>query len=128
MRAEVSQVALAQYELLVSYLKIFLINASRIKLRQTLIKKNQTVKEPRTLQALRDAIDTHFRTVHTPSGYASLLNLSVKSLNRVVKKHFGKTLTHVISERIVIEAKKELYLSAKPVKAIAAERRTTGTP
>jgi YesN/AraC family two-component response regulator len=33
----------------------------------------------------------------------------------------NKTLTNLISERIIIEAKRELYLTNKPVKQIAYE-------
>jgi len=47
-----------------------------------------------------------------------MLNISTKALNRLSKVHFSKTLTELIADRIVIEAKRELYLTDKPVKAI----------
>jgi len=50
-----------------------------------------------------------------------MLNISTKALNRLSKVHFSKTLTELIADRIVIEAKRELYPTDKPVKAIAYE-------
>ena len=121
LKAEMQNAALAQYELMVSYLKIFLINASRIKLNPATTKELKTDKEPFILQTLKDAIEEHYRTRHGAGDYADLLNISTKALNRISKVHFNKTLSNLIAERIIIEAKRELYLTAKPVKAIAYE-------
>ena len=119
-KKEMQNPALAQYELLVSYLKIFLITASRLKAdQQNITNKNAQEKEPFILQNLRDAIEEHFRTKHSASNYADLLNISPKALAKITKTHFNKTLTELISERIIIEAKRELYLTNKPVKEIA---------
>ena len=123
MQIEVQNPALAQYELLVSYLKIFLITASRLKTEQQL-DTQQIVsdgKEPFILQNLKNYIELHFRSKHTASEYAALLNITPKALTKITKTHFNKTLTDLIAERIVIEAKRELYLTDKPVKAIAYE-------
>ncbi len=38
---------------------------------------------------------------------------------KIFKTHFNKTLTDLISERIIIEAKRELYLTHKSIKEIA---------
>ncbi len=123
MKAEMQNPALAQYELLVSYLKIFLITASRLKAQQhpQALADTAELKQPFLLQNLKDAIETHFRTMHSASQYADLLNISPKQLAKVAKLHFNKTLTDLIAERIVIEAKRELYLSNKTVKEIAYE-------
>ena len=63
----------------------------------------------------------HFRTKHSASDYADLLHITPKALAKITKNHFNKTLTVLISERIIIEAKRELYLSNKAVKEIAYE-------
>ncbi|MGB5034152.1 MAG: helix-turn-helix domain-containing protein [Saprospiraceae bacterium] len=120
---EMQNPALAQYELLVSYLKIFLITASRLKAeQQTAIQINPAEnKEPFILQNLKNYIETHFKTKHSASDYADLLNISAKALAKLTKTHFNKTLTDLISERIIIEAKRELYLTNKAVKEIAYE-------
>jgi AraC family transcriptional regulator, transcriptional activator of pobA len=49
------------------------------------------------------------------------LNISPKALGKITRNHFNKTLTNMIAERIIIEAKRELYLTSKPVKSIAYE-------
>jgi AraC family transcriptional regulator, transcriptional activator of pobA len=122
LKNEMQNPALAQYELLVSYLKIFLITASRRKAEQQKIDTNDLgEKEPFILQNLKDAIEEHFRTKHSASNYADLLNISAKALAKITKMHFNKTLTELIAERIIIEAKRELYLTNKPVKEIASE-------
>lgn len=120
-KTEMQNPALAQYELLVSYLKIFLITASRLKTEQLSIleQKNVTGKEPFILQNLKNYIEIHFKTKHSPSDYADLLNITPKALGKITKAHFNKTLTDLISERIIIEAKRELYLTNKAVKEIA---------
>jgi len=115
--------ALAQYELLVSYLKIFLITSSRLKVQQQTEKTpfKTTFKEPFILQDLKDKIEANFKTKHSAGEYAELLNISPKALAKITKTHFNKTLTDLISERIIIEAKRELYLTNKAVKEIAYE-------
>lgn len=122
-KVEMKNIQLAQYELLVSYLKIFLITASRVKVNQLpqAQKDFADLKEPFILQNLKDAIEKHFKTKHTANDYALLLNISSKALAKTTKTHFNKTLTNLISERIIIEAKRELYLTSKTVKEIAYE-------
>ena len=121
--AEMQNAALAQHELLVSYLKIFLITASRLKIEQqpTIAEMVKDSKEPFILQKLKDAIEENFKTKHTASDYAELLYISPKALAKITKTHFNKTLSSLINERIIIEAKRELYLTDKTVKEIAYE-------
>lgn len=121
MKEEMKQTDLSQYDLLVSYLKIFMIKAVRIKNSQNpeLAKDTADQKEPFVLQQLMDQIETNFQREHQPGYYASILNITPKALGRITKQHFNKTLTDLIAERIVIEAKRALYLTSKPVKAIA---------
>ncbi|MDO3624704.1 helix-turn-helix domain-containing protein [Mucilaginibacter sp. BT774] len=123
MQIEMQNAALAQYELLISYLKIFLINGSRLRVEQSPMASAEIsgLKEPFVLQSLKNALEENFKTKHSPAEYADLLNISPKALAKITKNHFNKTLTNMIAERIVIEAKRELYLTSKPVKSIAYE-------
>lgn len=118
---EMLQAEMSQYELLVSYLKIFIIKAVRIKSSQNpeLARVTTEQKEPFVLKELMEYIEKNFQKEHQPGYYASLLNITPKALGRITKQHFNKTLTNLIAERIVIEAKRELYLTSKPVKAVA---------
>ncbi|MDP4149363.1 MAG: helix-turn-helix domain-containing protein [Bacteroidota bacterium] len=123
MKMEMQIPAMAQQELLVSYLKIFLITVSRLKAEQesqaTLLTEDR--KEPFVLQKLKQAIEKDFKSKHSAGDYARSLNISAKALGRITKTHFNKTLTELISERIIIEAKRELYLTNKAIKEIAYE-------
>lgn len=121
--AELQNPGLAQYELLISYMKIFLIAASRSKILQQprAASSNEGNMEPFILQNLKEAIEKDFKSKHTPRDYADLLNISPNALAKITKTHFNKTLTDLISERIIIEAKRELYLTTKSVKEVAYE-------
>ncbi|MCI4442205.1 MAG: helix-turn-helix domain-containing protein [Lentimicrobium sp.] len=123
MKIEMQNPALAQYELLISYLKIFLITASRLKKEQQpkTLSQGEDNSAPFILQNLKDYIESNFKTKHSASDYADLLNITPKALAKITKNHFNKTLTNLISERIIIEAKRELYLTDKAVKEIAYE-------
>ena len=122
-KSEIQNPGLAQYELLISYMKIFLISASRSKTEQQplALQSKEGNKEPTILQNLKEAIEKDFKSKHTPNEYAVLLNISPNALAKITKKHFNKTLTNLIAERIIIEAKRELYLTNKSVKVIAYE-------
>lgn len=114
---------MAQYEVLVSYIKVVLITLSRLKAKEN----DQEIaiatedSQPFILKDLKRHIEDHFRTLHTPSAYAELLNMTPKALAKITKKHFNKTMTDLIAERIMIEAKRELYMTDKQVKLIASE-------
>ena len=122
-KSEMQNPGLAQYELLISFMKIFLIAASRSKAQQ----QSQTIpsekgnKEPVILQNLKEAIENDFKSKRTPKEYAVLLNISPNALAKITKRHFNKTLTDLIAERIIIEAKRELYLTSKSIKEVAYE-------
>ena len=123
MKTEIQNPAMAQYELLISYLKIFLITSSRLKAEQQpdMQQNVSDSKEPFILQNLKNYIESHYKTRHSASDYADLLSITTKALAKITKTHLNKTLTDLISERIIIEAKRELYLTNKPVKEIAFE-------
>jgi AraC-like DNA-binding protein len=122
-KSEMQNPGLAQYELLISFMKIFLIAASRSKAQQQpqTIPAEKGNKEPVILQNLKEAIEHDFKSKHTPKEYAVLLNISPNALAKITKKHFNKTLTNLIAERIIIEAKRELYLTSKSIKEVAYE-------
>ncbi len=107
-------------ELLVPILKIILVTASRLKVETSNRQPKFTDSEtPFVLRKLKPAIEENFKTKHSASDYATLLNISPNALAKIVKTHFNKTLTELITERIIIEAKRELYMTSKPIKEIA---------
>ena len=120
MRDEIKEHSEPDQDALISFLKVFLINASRIKLDQQKEAAQSQAAAPLAI-ALREEIEVHFKKIHNASGYAGLLHSTIATLNRLSKLHFRKTLTNLIADRLIIEAKRELYLTAKPVKEIAFE-------
>jgi AraC-like DNA-binding protein len=120
---EMNSNEIARNDMLVSYLKIFLINASRIKIDQTPQAQGgiSAKGEPYVLQQLKTLIEKNFREKHSPSEFANLLFITPKALGRLTRMHFNKTPSELIHERIIIEAKRELYLTNKTVKEIAYE-------
>ncbi len=121
--SEMQNPSLAQREILVSYLKIFLINVSRLKMEQQPQTSDATNdnKEHYLLQKLKDAIDENFRAKHSPNDYAAMLYVNTKTLAKISKSYFNRTLSDIINERIIIEAKSELFLTNKAIKEIAYE-------
>ncbi len=120
-KKEIKNTSLAQYEMLMSYLKILLITASRIKSEVVINNEPLPSLEPEKLQKLKDLIEHQFKTIHIASEYSSQLNISQKALNKLVKKHYKKSFKDLLTERIIIEAKRELYLTNKTVKEISYE-------
>jgi AraC-like DNA-binding protein len=119
-RRELQERGLAHSEALLSYLKIFLVRAARLKLQQQELACGPQGRLPEVLTNLQRLIEEHFRTYHAPADYAAMLHISSKSLARVVKTHLKTTLTELIRERILRQSKWELLHTRKPVKEVAA--------
>ena len=118
---EMDNESIAQHEVLVAFLKVFLIESVREKKKfdkHFVLKR--TDRQSEILQNLVDAIENNYKMKHAPREYADMLCTSPKTLAGLVKKYLNKTLTSLITDRIIIEAKRELYLTSKPVKQIAA--------
>ncbi len=121
LKVEMERPGTPQLEALISYLKILLINASRMKIERRHLEYVPIEKVPVILNSLKNAIEEHFKSLHSAGDYAELLNISTAALNKISKTHFNKTLSNLIADRIIIEAKRQLYLTAKPIKLIAYE-------
>lgn len=121
MSREMSKDTIAQHEVLVAYLKIFLIEAVRQK--REFDKVNKEVSgghQSDILQNLVDSIEANFCEFHAPQEYADLLCVSSKTLARITKKYLNQTLSDLITSRVIVEAKRELYLTSKSVKQVGA--------
>ncbi len=71
------------------------------------------------LENLENSINNHFYTEKLPKFYANQLNITTKHLNRVVKKTINKTTSQLISERIILEAKRLIVHSDNNLASIA---------
>lgn len=64
-------------------------------------------------------LENHFKTHRDVDFYAEKLNLSSKRLNQILKERFNRTIGQLLKERIIIEAKHELFAGHGGVKEIA---------
>lgn len=119
---EMDNERIAQHEVLVAYLKIFLIEAVRQKRQfdESHLAKSSG-QQSEVLQDLFGLIENNFCKVHAPQDYAELLCVSPKTLSKITKTYLNQTLTDLIMSRIMVEAKRELYLTSKPVKQVGSE-------
>lgn len=118
---EMDRDSIAQHEVLVAFLKVFLIEAVRQKKEfDKDIVPNFSDSQSEILHNLVDSIENNYCKLHSPKEYADALSVSTKTLAGIVKKYLQQTPSSLIANRIIIEAKRELYLTSKPLKQIAA--------
>lgn len=72
-----------------------------------------------TLDALRDLIETHFRSQRQLDFYAEKLAMTPDRLNDLVKRATGVTAGHLVRQRLLTEAKRELKFSNRSINDIA---------
>jgi AraC family transcriptional regulator, transcriptional activator of pobA len=72
-----------------------------------------------TLQALRELVEDHFRKERQIEFYAKRLNMTTDRLNDLVKRATGVTAGHLIRQRALTEAKRELVFTNRAIHEIA---------
>jgi len=111
-QAEISEIVLR------SYLQLFLAKSTTIK-RRLMAHQEKTEAKDDLMERFRQLLDEHFLTLHKPNDYADLLAVSPNTLTKRCTKYFKKPPTHLITERLILEAKKQLHLTRKSIKEIA---------
>lgn len=106
----------AQYDMLQTYLKQFIIHAVRVQKEHHTIKKDEETKLFKDFSVL---VEQNFKTLHTVTEYANRLGLSPKSLTKHFNKIGNQTPSDFIKNRIILEAKRQLIYSNDSVKQIA---------
>ncbi|HOY13914.1 MAG TPA: helix-turn-helix transcriptional regulator [Saprospiraceae bacterium] len=122
MNSEIKENGIGIHEVLISSLKIFLIILVREK--RTFDKTNNLSKvneKPALMQSLVDSIEKNYKSLHTAGDYAKILFATPQQLNKVVKSNCNISVSQMIVNRIMIEAKRELYLTSKAVKEISGD-------
>ncbi|MCF0074355.1 helix-turn-helix domain-containing protein [Dyadobacter sp. CY261] len=79
-----------------------------------------TARDPR-LKMLLESIENNYRRQRKAGFYANELSLSAKRLNELTRESFGKTISQMINERLILEAKREIGYVRKPIKEISYE-------
>ncbi|MBB6371548.1 helix-turn-helix domain-containing protein [Chryseobacterium shigense] len=108
-------------EMIRTYVKQIIIRATRNWKKQHL--NNDTVKIPgNELDIFRDFsryLEIHFREKHNVADYAELLHIAPKTLTHKFKSLNLESPNQLIINRILLEAKRLLFYTDKPVKEIA---------
>jgi AraC family transcriptional activator of pobA len=104
--------------ILKSYLQVILALSSKEKLLKMTPSIQESIGNADILK-FQQLLDTHFREAKEVAYYASKYELSVNTFSKRIKKHFGKSPSELIQERIVLESKKLLHLTTKSIKEIA---------
>ncbi|MDF2449031.1 MAG: helix-turn-helix protein [Bacteroidota bacterium] len=85
------------------------------------VRRIENVNYLQKLRTMESMIDLYYKSKKYPHEYASLLNMSEKHLNRIIKETLNKTTSVLIAERIILEAKRLLIHSPLSIKQIAIE-------
>src|SRR3954451_5203190 len=72
-----------------------------------------------TVESLRRLVETHFRKERLLGFYADKLAMTPDRLNDHVKRATGVTAGHLIRQRVLTEAKRQLVFTAQPIHEIA---------
>ncbi|WP_430817759.1 helix-turn-helix domain-containing protein [Carboxylicivirga sp. RSCT41] len=106
-------------DMLRAHLEILLITASRMyEPKPANPMPHHLVYQLRKLELL---IDKHFKDYKLLDDYASMMHLSSKHLNSICKKGLNKTLTKLVHERLLLEAKRLLLFTDNTINEIALE-------
>lgn len=105
-------------EMIRSLLNVLLLNARRLFESREQVPQDET-GESRLVRDLRKLVDRSFHSMHSVSAYANALHVTPGHLNDTTKQVTGKTVSTLIHERIVLEAKRMLVHSDQSIKEIA---------
>ena len=97
-----------QQQLILSYIDVIYIESSRLYLKdnsQKIIKANSYSEK---FQQFESLLEKNYIKEKSPSQYAEWMNISPKHLNRITKSVIGKTASEVITDRIILEAKRRV--------------------
>lgn len=72
-------------------------------------------------QAFKERLEQNYTAAKRPADYAQQLHITTAYLNECVKNATGYSVSQLIQQRIILEAKRMLYHSDQSVKEIAAE-------
>ena len=118
-REEFRLAATHREEVIRSYLNILLLKSQRLFEQRSDIAAATPTATKQLLRSLRLLVDAHFHAVHSAGAYARMLNVTLNHLNNITKELTGRTVSELIQERILLEAKRLLAHSSLSVKEIA---------
>lgn len=63
-------------------------------------------------------MEKHYKETRNSEFYADKLNLSSNRLNQILKERMGRTMSELLQERMIMEAKRQLYEGKRNIKEI----------
>lgn len=105
-------------EILISYLKIFLLKIYEIK-KRTVPENAFKSPEFKRFRSVQQQLDENYKQHHEVLFYANALHISSKTLGSITQKFTGKPPQELIKERLLLEAKRLLHYSSLSIKEIA---------
>ena len=107
------------YSILQNLVFTFLLKLENIA--QAQYKTNIIIAEQDIYFQFISLLENKFKTEHKVSYYAKMLNATPKKINSILLQVIGKTISELIIERVILEAKRLLVYSNKSIKEIAYE-------
>lgn len=71
------------------------------------------------IHQLEQLLEQYYKTEKAPSFYAGKMNITLKHLNRICKDILNQTVTELITNRVILEAKRLLTNASKTVNQVA---------
>lgn len=118
LKETISKINIHRDRALGALLQLFLIYCTN----SSNVDNNQFNQEDKAVCLLRDFkqhVEHNFRVSHRVEDYAQKLNITSKHLSRTVRKLTGQTAKEMISDRIVLEAKRQLLFTLQSIGEIA---------
>jgi AraC-like DNA-binding protein len=73
------------------------------------------------MKIFNNLLEINFANEKAPSFYAAKMNISLKHLNRICKDLVNKTVTEIITQKVILESKRRLTFSDRTVSEISEE-------
>lgn len=105
-----------KYEVILMFLKIFLIKASRFHVGN---QNNSIGSKERLIDQFLGLLEKKHNVATSISFYAHEIGITPVYLNRLVKEKYGKSVSEFINEKTIVEAKRILQFSSDSVKEIS---------
>ena len=106
-------------DMLRSLLMIFMIKVHRYGRKEGELRLDGLKPAHRLFVQFRQMLEKDFATKHTVQEYADALNVAVRTLNKCVNECSGRSPLAFITERIMLEAKRQVRYSNLMIKEIA---------
>lgn len=105
------------YKLLTQYTSAFLFNLNRLANYRLPAVVGSDLRMVKVLQLIHE----HFRTYKQASFYAKEIGLTPKRINEILREKAGTSITGLINQLLLLEAKRAIFLGFKTIKEIAYE-------